>query len=76
MTARVRLVVLEPAQEGPPTLRELTTVELARVPGAYEGLELGGELYRITCVRHVVGGEVAAIVQVELLPVLPAEAAR
>jgi hypothetical protein len=65
VTARVRLVTLEPAQDGPPTLRELQEVELARLPGAYEGLELGGELYRITCVRHVVGGEVAAVVQVE-----------
>jgi len=74
VTARVQLVIAEPAADGPPTLRELQVVVLASVPGAFEGLELAGEHYRIVSVRFVVGGDVAAVVQVELLPVLPAEA--
>lgn len=70
MTVLITPAVLEPQADGPPTLRTLEVVELSRVPAAFEGIELGGVLYRITSVRHVVGSTCAAEVVLEALPVL------
>ena len=67
MSALVSLTVLEPQQDGPPALRTLQTIELPRVPCAYEGIELGGALYRVVQVRLVIGGDVAAVVQLEVV---------
>lgn len=67
MSALITLTVLEPQQDGPPVLRTLQALDLPRVPCAYEGLEFDGVLYRIVSVRHVVDGDVAAVVQLEVV---------